>query len=118
MSRSTPDRSTPRLRPWTIQQLAGAGSIAGIAALLLWPAFVAWPDPLRLPFILILAVACFCGAAMLLITLRDIARRPVRGSRLRPIRAFDVVLGLALTIPTLIELRAIVPDGLMQFGLL
>lgn len=103
---------------WSIHQLAGVGSIAGIVALILWPAFIAWPEPLRLPFIIVLAAACLCGAAMLWITGRDIARRPVRGSRLRPIRTFDVLLGLALTIPTAIELRAIVPDSLMQFGLL
>ncbi|MET0373058.1 MAG: hypothetical protein ABW128_02235 [Rhizorhabdus sp.] len=106
------------MKSWTIHQLAGAGSLAGIAALMLWPAFVAWPEALRLPFVLILAAACFCGAAMLWITLRDIARRPVRGSRLRPIRTFDVLLGLALTVPTTLELSAILPDGLMQFGLL
>ena len=106
------------MQRWSIHQLAGAGSIAGIAALFLWPAFVAWPDALRLPFILILVAACFCGAAMLWITGRDIARRPVRGSRLRPIRTFDVVLGLALTVPTALELGAIVPDSLSQLGLL
>lgn len=106
------------MRSWSIHQLAGTGSIAGIAALFLWPAFVAWPEALRLPFVLILAAACFCGAAMLWITGRDIARRPARGSRLRPIRTFDVLLGLVLTVPTTIELSAIVPDSLTQLGLL
>lgn len=105
------------MKSWSIHQFAGVGTVAGIAALLLWPAFVAWPDTLRLPFILLLVVACVCGVAMLFGTLRDIARRPARGSRMRPIRAFDVLLGLALAVPTVVELHAIVPDSLTQFGL-
>lgn len=63
-----------------------------------------------------LAVAAVCGIAMLWVTIRDLQRRSGRGSRLKPIRTFDVILALALSVPSLVELRAIVPDGLMGLG--
>lgn len=107
------------IRPatWTIHQVSGAGCAAGLAALLLWLCYAAWPEVVRLPFIAALSIAAGCGIAMLLMTLADLKRRSGRGSRLRPIRTFDILLGLLLSVPSLAELRAIVPDSLAGFGL-
>lgn len=107
------------IRPtaWKIHQIAGTGTAAGIAALILWPIYAGWPDIGALPFIVVLAVAAACGCAMLWITVQDLGRRPARGNRLRPIRTFDIILGLALAVPSLTELRAIVPGSLAQLGL-
>ncbi len=107
------------IRPatWTIHQVSGAGCVAGLAALLLWLLYAAWPEAIRFPFIAALSIAAGCGIAMLLMTLADLKRRSGRGSRLKPIRTFDIILGLLLSVPSLIELRAIVPESLAGFGL-
>ena len=107
------------IRPatWTIHQVSGVGCAAGLAALLLWPLYAGWPEVALLPFIAALSVAAACGMAMLWMTLVDLKRRSGRGSRLRPIRVFDVILGLLLSVPSLVELRAITPQGLAQLGM-
>lgn len=102
---------------WTIHQVSGVGCAAGLAAVVLWLFHAAWPEVVRFPFIVALSVAAGCGIAMLLMTLADLKRRSGRGSRLRPIRTFDILLGLLLSIPSLIELRAIVPDVLTALSL-
>lgn len=106
------------IRPatWTIHQVTGAGCAAGFAALLFWPVYAIWPDIGRLPFIAALAIAAGCGVAMLVMTLRDLKHRSGRGSRLRPIRAFDIILGLLLSVPTGVVLRDVVPEALLRFG--
>ena len=107
------------IRPasWTIHQVAGAGVAAGLTALVLWPAYAAWPQIVQIPFIAVLSVAAVCGILMLWMTIKDLHRRSNRGNRLKPIRTFDVLLGLSLAVPSLIELRAIVPEGLILLGL-
>jgi hypothetical protein len=98
----------PGLRYWTTARAGGAGSIAGLAALLLWPAYAAFPRTMILPFVAALLVACLCGASILWIISLDVTRH-VRGSRLRVIRIFDILLGLVLAVPTFLELREIMP---------
>jgi hypothetical protein len=107
------------IRPanWTANRLAGIGLIAGLVALFLWPLYGEWPQVIGWPFMAALAVAAACGIVLLWITMRDIQHRSGRGSRLKPIRAFDVILGLLLSVPSLVELRAIVPDSLAGLGL-
>ncbi len=107
------------IRPatWTIHQVSGAGCTAGLAALVLWPAYAGWPQIVQLPFIAALAMAAICGVSMLWMTAQDLRRRSGRGSRLKPIRTFDVVLALMLAVPSLLELRAVLPGGLAQLGL-
>jgi hypothetical protein len=106
------------IRPatWTTNQLSGIGLVAGLAAVLLWLFYGRWPEIVGWPFIVALAVAGICGVAMLLATLRDVKHRSGRGSRLKPIRTFDVIFGLVLAVPSLIELGSILPENLAVFG--
>jgi len=94
------------LRWWTIGRATGVGIVTGLAALLLWPLFAAWPETLFWPFAAALAVTAVCGVSILLITLRDIYRRR-RGTIMQRIRIFDVVLGLLLALPSLLQLNAL-----------
>lgn len=94
------------LRWWTIGRATGTGIVAGLAAILLWPLFAAWPEALIWPFAAALAVTAFCGLSILLITLRDIYRRR-RGTIMQRIRIFDVVLGLLLAVPSAVQLKAL-----------
>lgn len=95
------------LKSWTVSRAAGAGSIAGCMAMLLWPAYAAFPDNILLPFLATLSIAAFCGVSMLWITVMDLAAHRTRGNRLLPIRVFDIILGLVLAMPSLLELHAI-----------
>ena len=106
------------IRPatWTTNQLSGVVLIAGLAALFLWLFYGPWPEIVGWPFIAALGIAAACGILMLAITLRDLKQRSGRGSRLKPIRAFDVIVGLLLAVPSLIELSTIVPESLASFG--
>lgn len=101
---------------WTIGRAAGAGALAGLSALILWPVYAAGFDILPL-FLVTLAISAFCGLSLLIITLIDLALHRRRGSRLRPIRAFDLILGLALAAPSLAELRIVLPEFLLAAGL-
>src|SRR5262245_23671876 len=107
------------IRPatWTTNQLSGIGLLAGLAAVLLWLFYARWPEIVGWPFIAALGVAAACGIAMLMATLRDMKHRSGRGSRLKPIRTFDVIFGLVLAVPSLVELSTIVPENLAGLGL-
>lgn len=92
------ERGMDLARIWSRRRATLAGSLAAAAALLLWPAFLFWQAPLRLPFAASLAVAALCGASILLITTIDMLTVR-RGRRMRPARAFDLAYGLLLTVP-------------------
>jgi hypothetical protein len=96
------------LSAWTISRATGVGITAGAAALILWPIYAAYQERVLWAFIGTLAVAAFCGVSILAITAADMLLRR-RGERLRPVRAFDLAIGLALTVPSLIQLRALLP---------
>jgi hypothetical protein len=106
------------IRPatWTTNQLSGIGLVAGLAAILLWLFYAGWPQIVGWPFIATLSVAAACGITMLAMTLRDMKYRSGRGSRLKPLRTIDVILAFVLTVPSLIELSAILPEQLAAFG--
>lgn len=95
-----------RLSTWTAQRATAPGIIAGLAAGLLWPAFAAYPHIFLWPFAATLAVAGFCGLSILVLSVIDVRNRR-RGKRVRPIRAFDVVVGLALALPSAFELSVL-----------
>ena len=88
---------------WTLRRATLVGSLAGLVALLLWPAFVFAQTPWRLPFTLALAITAFSGASILAFTLWDMAT-VARGRRVRPARAFDLALGALLALPSALAL--------------
>ena len=86
---------------WTIPRASGIGVVAGLASVLLWQAYVAWQEPVRVAYLAALAVTALCGLTILLLTAADLVFHRRRGRRIRPVRAFDIVLGLLLTLPAL-----------------
>jgi len=107
VSETPPPRpKRPWWRAWTIGRASGVGAVAGLAALLLWPIYAAWQDPVRPFYLGALALAALCGASILAITAIDLARRGQRGGRLLAFRLFDVVLAIALLVPAAIVLRS------------
>ena len=61
------------------------------------------PDPRDAglyPYAALLAVTAFCGASILWITAFDMRTRGTSG-RMRPVRTFDIAIGLALLAPAL-----------------
>ena len=94
-------------RLWNIRRATGIGVSGGLAALLLWPIY-AYQEAAFWPFVAALAVAAVCGASILLMTGADMLLRR-RGERVRPVRAFDIVLGLLLTVPASLQLDSMLP---------
>ena len=84
------------IRGLSVPRVTAAGAGAGAAAMLLWVAYSWWPRAFVIPYVLTLAVTVACGAYILLATWYDSYRNPRRGSRIRPIRGFDIVSGLLL----------------------
>lgn len=77
----------------------GLGLVAGLVALLLWPAFSIWPTMLRAPFTIALALACASGVVLLALGGLDLISIR-RDRRVLPARLFDLALGLALALPS------------------
>lgn len=86
------------LGAWTIQRAAVTGIAAGLCALLLSALLGAWSGPLLYLYAALLALTVACGLSVLTITMHDIRTRG-RGGRMRPIRAFDIAMGLVLALP-------------------
>ena len=106
-----PSQKARRPQPiWSSRRAAGIGGFTGLAALFTWPAFASWPETLLIPFAILLTITAFCGLSVLLFSFYDLATRK-RGQRMRAVRTFDIIFGLALAVPSLLEL-----DGL--FGLI
>ena len=102
-------RGTARpLRHWTIQRASGVGVVCGLAALLIAGLFSTTRDGLLYPYAALLAATALCGASILWITAFDIRDRGTSG-RMRPIRGFDLALGLALLAPSLYALALVWP---------
>jgi hypothetical protein len=91
---------------WTIGRASGIGGSAGLVALLLWVPQRAF-DALTWPLAVAAGLGGLCGTSILLITTADLLFHRRRGARLRPLRVFDVVLGLFLVALCLVQL-----DGL------
>jgi hypothetical protein len=92
------------MRRWTLGSLVGVGATAGLLALLLWP-FFASADIIYWAFVALACFAGLCGAWIVLVTMLDLTFHRPRGERLRPLRAFDLVLGGGLFLLAVLELR-------------
>ena len=107
MARHRPHPSV--LRSWTIQRATGIGLLTGFAAVLIAGLFSLRSDGLLYPYAVLLAATALCGASVLWITAFDMRDRGTSG-RMRPIRGFDVAVGLALLAPSLYALWLIWPE--------
>jgi hypothetical protein len=92
-----------------MQRATGIGAVAGLAALLVAVVIQAWPEGLLYPYAGLLALTAFCGISILWITASDMRTRGTSG-RMRPIRGFDLALGLVLLLPALYGLWLIAPE--------
>lgn len=90
-------------RGWTIQRATGVGVLFGLAAILV---AVVMSERLLYPYAALLAATALCGASILWITAFDMRARGTSG-RMRPIRGFDLAIGLALLVPSLYALSLI-----------
>ena len=99
MSRRSPRHAPPTRHLWTISRASIAGILFGIAALLM----IGVRDPRDGGLYLyasLLGLTAFCGASVLWITAFDMRERGTSG-RMRPVRTFDIAIGLALLAPSL-----------------
>jgi hypothetical protein len=83
--------------------------MAGLAAVVLAAIIRSWPEILLYPYFGLLLVTAVCGASILWITAIDMRDRGTSG-RMRPIRGFDLAIGLAMLIPALYGLLVIAPE--------
>lgn len=101
-------RSSRPLQRWTIQRASGIGVVCGLIAILIAGLFSISRGGLLYPYAALLALTAWCGASILWITAFDMRDRGTSG-RMRPIRGFDVALGLALLVPSLYALALVWP---------
>ena len=101
--------SLHQLRGWTIPRATGVGLLCGFAAILIAGLFSLTREGLLYPYAALVAVTALCGVSILWITAFDMRARGTSG-RMRPIRAFDVAVGLALLAPSLYALSLIWED--------
>ena len=94
------------LPEWTARTASGPGLVAGCAAVLLWPGYAIFQGILFAPFVIALGLCAFCGTSILILTIVDF-RNNRRGRRVRPIRAFDILFGLMLAVPSGFALSAL-----------
>jgi Na+/glutamate symporter len=87
-----------------LPRLSGAGATAGLVALLIWPFHAAYLETLLWPLLASALVAGVCGLCVLLATVWDMLFHRRRGQRIRPVRAFDIVLAVALIALSLAQL--------------
>jgi len=92
------------VRGGLLTRVSGVGASAGLVALLLWPFFRSYGEPLLWPFALAAGLAGLCGLAILLVTIVDIGLRR-RGASIRPVRGFDIVFSVGLVLLSLLELQ-------------
>ena len=90
---------------WTIPRASGIGTLAELGAVLLWPFFRRYGGALEAPFGALSLLAGLCGLSILLMTGFDMLFHRRRGDRIRPVRAFDMVLGIGLVALSLLQLE-------------
>jgi hypothetical protein len=101
-------RGNALARWWTIPRATGIGVVAGIAAILVAGLGGTPGEVLLHVYAGLLALTVACGASILWITAFDMRARGTSG-RMRPIRGFDVAVGLVLLVPSLYALSLVWP---------
>lgn len=91
---------------WTLRRATGVGCVAGLAALLLWPAYAVMQETARIAFVAALALTLACGLSILAMTATDLLT-VTRDRRILPARLFDLVLGALLVVPPALALAAL-----------
>lgn len=96
--RGTRPAPTPR-HLWTISRASVLGITAGVIALIM--AGVRDPrDGGLYPYAVLIAITAFCGASILWITAFDMRERGT-SDLIKPVRVFDIAIGLCLLLPAL-----------------
>jgi hypothetical protein len=91
---------------WTVRRASGIGVTALLLALVLWAFPASSDEALFWVFAAAAALAGLCGVSILAITLLDIVLHR-RGERMRPVRGFDLALGLLLVGLSLLQLQTV-----------
>ena len=94
------------LSGWTVLRATVVGIALGLAAFLL--SNFAESRLMIWAYVGLLVLTMACGASILLILLRDVHARQ-RGDRVRPIRIFDLSMGVLLVLPAAYGLYRIWP---------
>ena len=94
------------LSGWTVLRATVVGIALGLAAFLL--SNFAESRMMIWAYVGLLVLTMACGASILLILLRDVHARQ-RGDRVRPIRIFDLSMGVLLVLPAAYGLYRIWP---------
>jgi hypothetical protein len=89
---------------WNVARASGIGATACLIALILWPFYRRLGTVGMWPFACLAVVAGLCGLSILALTAADIAFRR-RGARVRPLRGFDLVVGAALVVVSILQLQ-------------
>ena len=97
------------MRALTVPKAITAGLSCGAASILLWFALLIWPRWFVLPYVAALSATAAAGLYILFATWVDSQRRPRRGARIKPIRGFDIAVGLLLAIVSIWALRPFLP---------
>ena len=103
-----PPRGNALARWWTISRATGIGVVAGITSVLVAGLGGTPGETLLRVYAALLALTALCGASILWITAFDMRARGTSG-RMRPIRGFDVAVGVVLLVPSLYALSLIWP---------
>lgn len=99
MSRRAARAAPPVRHLWTISRASMLGILAGVIAMLM----VSFRDPRDAglyPYAVLLVLTAFCGASILWITAFDMRARGT-SHLIKPVRVFDIAIGLALLVPSL-----------------
>lgn len=84
------------LRQWTIGRATGVGAVAASSTLIFWPLYDRFQSFWLWPLLVMLIVAGLSGISILFITAVDLIIHRRRSRKLRPLRIFDLVVGLLL----------------------
>lgn len=92
-----------------LSKAVSTGIWIGLATLAIWALYLGWPESFVLPYVAALLVTAMAGLYILLATAYDSYRNPRRGARIKPIRGFDIAVGILLAGPAIWGLHPFFP---------